>query len=709
MNNNSVLKLYDCNSSDCSHRYTKNADGLFVFDDNLSAQETDGVIVGGVITGGNSQTGNHGGGVYVSTRSKFYMYGGTISGNTSMRHGGAVFSDAANATQKSETYLYGGKLCGNVATENGGGIYVTANAVCEMFDGFTISDNTCKGSHNGGGVFVNISARFDMSGGTISNNRATQYGGGVYVDGGTFEMSGGTIEHCSAHRGGGVYMSGNVTIGNAEISNNTSANHGGGIYVNNGSLVIDGGTVSSNVSGTYGGGMFVTAGCSVTVRGEAQISGNTAVTGGAAYIHQNATMQMEGGAISSNRASGNGGGVFLNIETGNFGRLVMTDGNITGNRANCGGGVYVAADSSANAVLEMSGGSIKNNEAVATPGLDNADNPIILNPFGGGVYAYGTVKLSGAADITGNNRYPTVPDDPDTLDPLDARADNLYLANDNRIEIAGKLANADDTAVASIGVGAAGAVADSVFTSGYSAHNTGNVATYFTSDDRTYLIENTTDGADIDGVFKACVHSGTTVTGTPDVATCTQNGAENYSCTYCGAQWSTPVPMLGHSFTTYTPNNNATCTANATETAHCAHSGCTETDTREIADSKLGHSFTTYTSNNNATCTANATETAHCAHSGCTETDTREIADSKLEHTYGEYVVVKEPTLEAAGEEQATCSVCGDVKSRVVPALTQAASQKKRNLLWLYILITLLAAAIAVFIAVFIARKKKRK
>ena len=40
------------------------------------------------------------------------------------------------------------------------------------------------------------------------------------------------------------------------------------------------------------------------------------------------------------------------------------------------------------------------------------------------------------------------------------------------------------------------------------------------------------------------------------------------------------------------------------------------------------HSFTNYVSNNDATCTANGTETAKC--DGCDETNTREVADSKV-------------------------------------------------------------------------------
>ncbi|MBE5757157.1 MAG: hypothetical protein E7342_05075 [Clostridiales bacterium] len=43
-----------------------------------------------------------------------------------------------------------------------------------------------------------------------------------------------------------------------------------------------------------------------------------------------------------------------------------------------------------------------------------------------------------------------------------------------------------------------------------------------------------------------------------------------------------------HQFENYVPNNDATCTQNATETGTCI---CGEVDTREIADTKLDHTF----------------------------------------------------------------------------------------------------------------------
>ena len=74
-------------------------------------------------------------------------------------------------------------------------------------------------------------------------------------------------------------------------------------------------------------------------------------------------------------------------------------------------------------------------------------------------------------------------------------------------------------------------------------------------------------------------------------ATCTEATKYYYSCT-CGEKGTetfTSGNALGHSFTDYIPDNNATCTQDGTKTATCDHKGCHETDTITDAGSKLTH------------------------------------------------------------------------------------------------------------------------
>lgn len=143
---------------------------------------------------------------------------------------------------------------------------------------------------------------------------------------------------------------------------------------------------------------------------------------------------------------------------------------------------------------------------------------------------------------------------------------------------------------------------------------------------------------------------------TPDGnATCTADGTKTAKCTNCSEidRIADEGSALGHSFTNYTSNGNATCTADGTKTASCDH-GCGETDTIADEGSALGHSFTNYTSNGNATCTLDGTKTAQCDH-GCGETDTIADEGSALGHSFTNYTSNGDATCTADGTKTASC------------------------------------------------------
>ena len=72
--------------------------------------------------------------------------------------------------------------------------------------------------------------------------------------------------------------------------------------------------------------------------------------------------------------------------------------------------------------------------------------------------------------------------------------------------------------------------------------------------------------------------------------TCTPEGYTTHTC-HCGDTYTdSKVAALGHSFTEYKSNSNATCTEDGTETAKCDR--CDETDTRTEEGSATGHSCT---------------------------------------------------------------------------------------------------------------------
>lgn len=203
--------------------------------------ETEGASVtlrGGVITGGNANTGGApngcGGGVNVLETGNFVMNGGNIAGCKVSLNGGAVYGYAGG-----KFTLNGGNLCYNTANSQGGAVMIGGSSEMVMTGG-TISNNICS---SGGGVIVNN--LFTMTGGKIVNNTATfpegstNYkpisGGGLLVNGGNVTITGGEIS-------GNKAVSKTVTVGETETEYKAS---GAGIR-QNGTLTLSGNVVVNN-------------------------------------------------------------------------------------------------------------------------------------------------------------------------------------------------------------------------------------------------------------------------------------------------------------------------------------------------------------------------------------------------------------------------------------------------------------------------------
>lgn len=71
-------------------------------------------------------------------------------------------------------------------------------------------------------------------------------------------------------------------------------------------------------------------------------------------------------------------------------------------------------------------------------------------------------------------------------------------------------------------------------------------------------------------------------------ATCETDGVKTFTCE-CGDSYTEAIPATGHSFTNYVYNEDATYTADGTETAKCDK--CDETDTRTAEGTMLTYTF----------------------------------------------------------------------------------------------------------------------
>ena len=127
------------------------------------------------------------------------------------------------------------------------------------------------------------------------------------------------------------------------------------------------------------------------------------------------------------------------------------------------------------------------------------------------------------------------------------------------------------------------------------------------------------------------------------------------TCSICG---ETEGDVLGHSFTDYVSDGNATCTEDGTKTAKCDN--CDETNTIADVGSALKHSFTNYVSDGNATCTEDGTKTAKC--DNCDETDTIPDENSKTGH-YHVLHSATSGTCKLPGQKIYKCVYCNDTYS----------------------------------------------
>lgn len=139
--------------------------------------------------------------------------------------------------------------------------------------------------------------------------------------------------------------------------------------------------------------------------------------------------------------------------------------------------------------------------------------------------------------------------------------------------------------------------------------------------------------------------------------TCTAGGFTEYTCDACGYSYTETLDPAAHTAGEAVKENEIepTCLDEGTydEVVYCIE--CTEEISREQKTTDpLGHKFSNYVSNDNATCTANATETAICDR--CDQTDTRDIEDSELGHNY--VPTVTNSTCTERGYTTYNCSRC---------------------------------------------------
>lgn len=172
-------------------------------------------------------------------------------------------------------------------------------------------------------------------------------------------------------------------------------------------------------------------------------------------------------------------------------------------------------------------------------------------------------------------------------------------------------------------------------------------------------------------------------------ATCTQEGkTAGKKCTVCGTitEGCTLTAKADHDFGEYVYNNDATCTADGTQTAKCDN--CDQTDTIVKENSKLGHDWKDATCTTAKTCDrCNITEGEANGHTEevipgksatCTETG---LTDGKKCSVCGEILEEQEEIAMTGhvydSDTDATCNVCGATREIPTTAPVEDETQSK--------------------------------
>lgn len=299
-----------------------------------------------------------GGGIMVESGASLNLINSTVSNNSS-RFGGGIATGTANVAPSNLT-IVGSTISDNTATNLGGGIFLPNESQFTSLN----SDYTNNTARQAGGIFVSSNASAYIRGGSVTLNDAP-------VDG-----------------GGGIVNNGTLTMFAVNVSNNTTVNAEGGGIQNSSGLTMTGCTVAGNQSGTIGGG---------------GISNNG----------QNVNLSISDSTISGNTTTGDGGGIDNRNGQPNpgAGRVTISNSTISGNQAQVAGG---GISNDANWTLTIANSTIAFNTATrAGGGIANAANAIAVRntilarntsprgPDGEGLFT------SQGFNLIGNNRSVT--------------------------------------------------------------------------------------------------------------------------------------------------------------------------------------------------------------------------------------------------------------------------------------------------------------
>lgn len=300
----------------------------------------------------NNEAQGNGGGIFSAEGNELTVSGSTIQGNKADNGGGIHMGEARDTSKTpSKATITDTKILDNeaIGSGEGGGVYVGGPRADATLKGCTVANN--KSVSTGGGIAAKLST-VTLDHTTVENNKAVNGGGlfhlGIAVPGSLTLQNGSVIRNnIASSMGGGLFLWGNVGLKsvNSEISGN-KALYGAGIaasqYTANfpsPKLELVNTKVNNNGDATtvMGGGIYAAQGVVLNAE-NTKLLDNTAKSGGGILLWSKSSADLNNSEVSGNKATGNGGGVYVYDAT-----CSLTTSNGTVFRENSGyrgGGIF---------------------------------------------------------------------------------------------------------------------------------------------------------------------------------------------------------------------------------------------------------------------------------------------------------------------------------------------------------------------------------
>jgi predicted outer membrane repeat protein len=312
------------------------------------------VLAGAAIIRGNV-AGHSGGGVSLlglseDNPTRLFTAGGgtlTVEGNWAQSGGGIATWEFVAVD------LVGAAFFGNAAEQNGGALAMSTGGSTIVLGGGVLARNVAGW---GGGAFV-FGATLSLRGTAILDNTALLAGGAVAAySAATVSLAasrlannsaappGGEVARCKGRCGGGAVFAADAAVlllldGTVMEDNKALFGDGGGILAaDSARLEVRGGAVRANKASGFGGGIAATGEATLDLGGGLRVELNTAGGGGGGVFASGGAAQLGAVTVQGNSAgSGVGGGVLALNEI-----AVTAAVAVDGNEAALGGGVYAS-------------------------------------------------------------------------------------------------------------------------------------------------------------------------------------------------------------------------------------------------------------------------------------------------------------------------------------------------------------------------------